>query len=400
MLMGRPVRQAEVFYFQPFYPYFLAAAHALFGEDAFGAFLLQRFGLWLALALVGSSTRRLFGNVVAMGAVVAGALFIYLKVLHWSSGRCRKCSSFHSSACRSAVRLRWPRGRQPRCDRHRPGRRSCHADAVDVRDRLDSRLTLDVLRAPPTRCSIECAAAQRDRARRCHQPCDNPERGRIPSIRPYGEQRALVLLLGDPPPPGTPTHTDQPHAVLRWLQLDDRTQSVAEGALPEPAAFAANLVSERRSDTLGFFGAYVPGTGWSPILVVTWSAALIGLSRASICRRCARADEWLPAVFAASHFAAVTLFVPHVYADRLILPFYMLILPYVGVFVDPIWRARSCGPIDWRPSAGRTLGHGDARITRWRARSAIVARQHTRERHALRQWDGDRIDAARHRDEA
>jgi hypothetical protein len=149
----------------------------------------------------------------------------------------------------------------------------------------------------------------------------------------------VVLLLGNPPPSGTPKHPDQPHALLQWLRLDERTQSVAEGALHQPAAFTANLV-RKALYTLGFFGAYVPGTGWSPILVITWSAALFGLvGRRDAFGRDARGlMQWLPAVLAASHFGAVTIFVPHVYADRLILPFYVLLVPYVGAFLDLMTR--------------------------------------------------------------
>ena len=39
---GQPLGQGEPFYYQAFYPYFLAAAHALFGEGMFGVVLVQR----------------------------------------------------------------------------------------------------------------------------------------------------------------------------------------------------------------------------------------------------------------------------------------------------------------------------------------------------------------------
>ena len=46
---GLPPGQGEPFYYQAFYPYFLAAAHAVFGESMFGPVLLQR--LLAALAM-------------------------------------------------------------------------------------------------------------------------------------------------------------------------------------------------------------------------------------------------------------------------------------------------------------------------------------------------------------
>ena len=85
MLLGAPPGEAFPFYFQPFYPYFLAAGHLLFGEDYFGAFFFQRLGLWLSLIVMTSITRRLFGDLAALGAALSGGLFIVLKLLHWSS---------------------------------------------------------------------------------------------------------------------------------------------------------------------------------------------------------------------------------------------------------------------------------------------------------------------------
>ena len=41
---GAPLGQGEPFYYQAFYPYFLAASHAIFGEGFFGVLFLQRPG--------------------------------------------------------------------------------------------------------------------------------------------------------------------------------------------------------------------------------------------------------------------------------------------------------------------------------------------------------------------
>ena len=67
-LLGAPAGEASPFYFQPFYPYFLAAVHLLFGEDAFGVLFLQRLGLWASLFAVASTARALFvhANTVSL----------------------------------------------------------------------------------------------------------------------------------------------------------------------------------------------------------------------------------------------------------------------------------------------------------------------------------------------
>ncbi|HUQ87837.1 MAG TPA: glycosyltransferase family 39 protein, partial [Vicinamibacterales bacterium] len=47
---GKPLGQGEPFYYQAFYPYFLAATHSVFGDFMFGALLVQR--LLAAVAIV------------------------------------------------------------------------------------------------------------------------------------------------------------------------------------------------------------------------------------------------------------------------------------------------------------------------------------------------------------
>ncbi len=50
-----PLGQGEPFYYQAFYPYFLAAVHALFGEGMFGVMLVQRllvvFVIWMLVVI-------------------------------------------------------------------------------------------------------------------------------------------------------------------------------------------------------------------------------------------------------------------------------------------------------------------------------------------------------------
>jgi hypothetical protein len=72
-----------------------------------------------------------------------------------------------------------------------------------------------------------------------------------------------------------------------------------------------------------------------------WSVALLGLlaRRDAFASSAAALAAWLPALMAGSHFAAVTIFVPHVYGDRLVLPFYVLIVPYVGAAIALLFTA-------------------------------------------------------------
>jgi hypothetical protein len=119
--------------------------------------------------------------------------------------------------------------------------------------------------------------------------------------------------------------------MLRWWPADERTLRVLDGGWHAPGIFTENL-ARKALYTLGIFEAYLPGRGWSPWLVGLWVLGLGGLGL--IWRsRPVPLEQVLPVALAASHFAAVTLIFPHAHGDRLILPFYVLILPYAGAAV-------------------------------------------------------------------
>jgi hypothetical protein len=333
MLLGADRGEAFPFYFQPFYPYVLAAGHLLFGEDYFGVFFLQRLGVWLSLIVMTSITRRLFGDLAALGAAVSGGLFIVLKLLHWSSVQLSEVL-FIPVMCLCLQQL------------IALGRGSGPGTAI-VAGMLGGVATLTrsslgaawlfllpfiwiVRRRGGFETRVVVVAGMTLIAVIGLATLRNWIASR--QFVPIATSGPVVLLLGNPPPPGTPEHADNPHPFIRWLNPDDRTRRVLEGALHQPTAFSANLV-RKGLYTLGFFGAFIPGAGWSPLFVLIWSGAMLGL----IGRRDAFSSSpsglvaWLPALVAASHFAAVTVFVPHVYGDRLVLPFYVSIIPYVGV---------------------------------------------------------------------
>jgi hypothetical protein len=338
------------------YPYFLAATHLLFGEDYFGVFFLQRLGLWISLIVMTSITRRLFGDVAALGAALSGALFIVLKLLQWSGVQLSELL-FIPLVCLCLQQL----------------------IALATGAGLGTAIAAGLLGgfATLTRASLGAAWLVlipfvwmiRRRggfaARATHVALLTmiaviglaTLRNWIASGQfvPIATSGPVVLLLGNPPPPGTPEHADNPHGLLRWLNPDDRTRHVLEGALHQPAAFAANLV-KKALYTLGFFGAYLPGASSSPVFILMWSAALLGL----LARRDAFATgpgslaAWLPALMAGAHFLAVTIFVPHVYGDRLVLPFYVLIIPYVGAAIALLVSAIRRRNFERRPGYGTT----------------------------------------------
>ena len=79
MTLGKPLGEGRTFYAQPFYPYALAAMHALTGEDQFGVLALQVLGSGIAGVLLFYLARRLFGPAAAWATF---ALFLPLWSWH------------------------------------------------------------------------------------------------------------------------------------------------------------------------------------------------------------------------------------------------------------------------------------------------------------------------------
>ena len=65
MTLGKPLGEGRTFYAQPFYPYALAAMHALTGEDQFGVLAIQVLGSGLVGVLLFYLAKRLFGTAAA-----------------------------------------------------------------------------------------------------------------------------------------------------------------------------------------------------------------------------------------------------------------------------------------------------------------------------------------------
>jgi hypothetical protein len=86
MTLGKPLGEGRTFYAQPFYPYALAAMHALTGEDQFGVLALQVLGSGLAGVLLYYLAKRLFGPRAALATF---GLFIPLWSWHleWVANR-------------------------------------------------------------------------------------------------------------------------------------------------------------------------------------------------------------------------------------------------------------------------------------------------------------------------
>jgi hypothetical protein len=348
MLGGQPIGEAAPFYYQPLYPYVIALTHVVFGEDGFGIFLLQRLGLWVTLLAIWRASARLFGARAGWLTLGTAAVFLAVWVRPWSGVLLGEVVFIPVlSLCAWAlVTVSQGGGARP-------------AAAAGVAGGL-ATLTRSTL-LPVWILVLPLVAASRLRTNSRLGPVFLVTllvasviglatlRNVVASGRfvPIASSFANNFLLGNPPPPGTPEHGPADHLLFRWVALEDPTRMALDGAWHAPGAFVEGL-GRKALYTLGVFGAYLPGRGWSPLLVVLWGVALAGMIRVG--RSAGRHDPacWLPAAFAASHFAAVTLIFPHAHGDRLILPFYVMLLPYVGAAIGSDARVTN----ETEPEAG------------------------------------------------
>ena len=76
---GLPLFQGEPFYYQPLYPYFLAAAHFVFGEGMFGVIFLQRVLVALTAVSLTRIAMRIRGDAIWPTALLISTLFVSWK---------------------------------------------------------------------------------------------------------------------------------------------------------------------------------------------------------------------------------------------------------------------------------------------------------------------------------
>lgn len=323
---GRP------FYYQPFYSYFLAACHWVFGDGLFGVYFVQRLLAAAAVVAMWRTTALLFGERVGGAGLLVAIVVVYEK-FGSRSGLLLTETLFVPLVCIWTfllVRLV--------AERSVGWRLPVLAGVVGgVATLTRSTLMLGWVVALPA------LAAAVPRARRwpALTALLLTMMGvvSLATIRNWVVARELVpiassgsvnLFIGNEPkvkPVMPPSHKAQ----YERLGFDAYTQMVAEYARQRPGAVLDGL-RRKAMYTLGFFDSLMPGAGQSRFYPVVWGLALAGLFLIPSVGR--RESAWavaIPLLVAATHFAAVVAIFPNVYGDRLIVPVYVLIVPYVAV---------------------------------------------------------------------
>ena len=348
---GKPLGEGEPFYYQAFYPYFLAGTHALFGEFMFGAVLVQRLlAAWAIVTLVRITIRftaeRAWIVALPMAAAFVGwkfwpiagqplneALYVPLLVAATAAtirfydvpttksgiwtGVLAGFTTITRSTALAAWAVVWPaawfalKGRPRR--------------AAPLAVLIASFLV--VLSLVAVRNWIVAG---------------------VPS--PIPTEGAITLLGGNEPPSGLTIDPGRKDFYARF-GISDITATVIEYAITQPRLFTLNLW-RKALFVLGFYEPYAPGWGYSPVYIATWTTALAGLWLAVKRRQGSPWPVLVPVMISLTQFIAIVVVYPK--GERLVVPVHVLLIPYCASAAWFALNSRSSEAANVNRMASRT----------------------------------------------
>jgi hypothetical protein len=330
---GAPLGQGEPFYYQAFYPYFLAASHALFGEGMFGVLFLQRLFVALTAVAVTRIAMKLRGEAVWPIALLVSGLFVWWKfapiaadllneslyvplLIAWVASLVTTCLQPSTSRAaiagligglaaitRSTAMLSWLLV-WPACAHHFKSNRKAIVAALVV-------CTLAVFSLVGIRNAVVS-----------HQ------------FAPTSTELGITLLGGNPPPPDLVVDASARTPLYDRLGVGGYTREVIDYAIAAPGHFAANL-GRKALFALGFYEPYAEGWGYSPVYIAVWLSAILGLAVALRHAGTGPVPPLIPLLAAITQYVAVVIVYPK--GERLILPVHTLLLPYAAIAAYEVW---------------------------------------------------------------
>lgn len=336
MLLGAARGQAAPFYYQPLYPYALALFHLVFGEGFFAIYFLQRLLIVVAAFSMASTASMLMDRTTGRLVFVLGAVFLFLEAGPWAGVLLGEALFIPLVALWVQLLV------TTAVNRPSLGSVASAGLVGGLATLSRSTLLLAWLVALP---AWGLALRQRQT-----QPVrwlglllvvivgvtsTAGLRNWIAANRfvPLSTSFSVNLFLGNEPPKSISMSSTPLTPVYESLHVDEYTRSVIEFARQAPGPFARHL-GQKAVYALGLFhwsGLTPSATGSAPYVVV-WALAILGLAIAW--RRgpvsAPLAALLLPGLVSGAHFFSVVAIFPNIYGDRLILPLYVLLLPYAG----------------------------------------------------------------------
>jgi hypothetical protein len=144
---------------------------------------------------------------------------------------------------------------------------------------------------------------------------------------PASTEFGITLRGGNEPPPDLPLDSTPRQKLYGRLGVGGQTAEVIEYAIAAPGRFAANM-GRKALFVLGFYEAYAPGWGYSPVYIAAWVGALAGV----IALRGSAPSNvpvMLPLVVALTQYVALVIVYPK--GERLIVPIHTMLMPYAAI---------------------------------------------------------------------
>jgi hypothetical protein len=335
---GLPPGQGEPFYYQAFYPYFLAVAHLLFGESMFGPVLLQRLLLAAAAwTTVGIAVR--FSDAGAWRAALPIAvLFLWWKFSTIAGQPLNESLYVPLLVMTVAALIRVclePEPRQAWKAGALGGLATITRSTVLLSWAVVWLAAWIALKASPRRHSIVATIAAVTLAIFSLITVRNWIVADV--FVPTPTSLGVTFLGGNEVPPGVTIDLGRRAALYQRFRINDYTATVIEYAITAPGLFAQNL-GRKALFALGVYEPYAPGWGYSPVYLAVWTTAIAGFLLARR-RSPSPIAVAVPLLVAATQFVAVVAVYPR--GERLIVPIHTLLLPYSIVAVWALVRRRT-----------------------------------------------------------
>ncbi len=334
MTRGAALGQGQPFYFQPLYAYFVAGLHWIFGDGLYGIYLVQRLFVGATVMALWRTTATLFGDRVGVTGLVVAIVFVFEKVAPWSGFLLTELL-FVPLACIWT----WQLVQLAR----RPSPTIATAAGVGVVGGFAVLARSTLMLSWPIALPLTGLALWRTK-----------RAGRtvivlalaliaVTSLATYrnwvvsakavmiASSGSINFYLGNQPPMKIEIPADHKTQYVS-LGLDENVQVSLEYGRQHPRAFFDGW-RKKAIYALGWFGDLAPEMGRSDFFIAMWVMALIGLLVWM------RGPSWLPPVgmagliplgIALAQFVALVIVFPTA-GDRLILPLYALLIPYVAI---------------------------------------------------------------------
>lgn len=327
---GKPLGQGDPFYYQAFYPYFLALEHVVGGEFMFGVLLIQRLLAAYAIVKLVEIAVRFSSERAWRAALPIAAGFVGWKF--WPIAAQPLNESLYVPLLVGSTAALIRLGDAPSM---RSGVWSgvlCGVTAITRTTALLAWLMAAPMvwlsiRRQPSRIRMLTALSATFLVVFSLIGIRNAIVAGV--FAPMPTELGITLLGGNEPPPGFAIDAGRADWYQR-LGLGDHTATVIDFAISEPRLFALNLFNKTLF-VLGFYERYAPGWGYSPVYIATWISAVAGLWVTIRHRQTDISPLLIPAMVSLTQFVAVVIIYPK--GERLVIPAHIMLIPYSAAAV-------------------------------------------------------------------